>query len=535
MTQLLQNAVYGGAMILAVALLRRALKNKLVPAARLALWAVCLFRLLTPAAPTSVLSLWGLFPREGRALPSPAAPVAPGAEIAAPAVSPEAAPAGIPWWALGWLAVSALLAAGYVVRYLRTRRAVRCAAPVRRDDPRYASLPWGVRLREGEMDGAPLTFGAVRPTVVLPPELGGMELECVLAHEGVHAARRDNLWHYVMALALAVYWWNPAVWLMSRLLRRDVELACDRAAVKRLGAARRVDYANALVTLATTAEGPAFCQAFGQKATEERVRSVMKSKRLGVLGGALTLALVLAVTVGFASDPGPSEPNQPAPAGPAQDGGATTPADTGTVEYEGRTYARADLSQGTLDWLDWYLALDEETQLAVSFVPSELRPETPPETEDAKAPIVEVTAPVEPAEAPVEAAAAPAATADHAPVEKTVTTPAAGTVTAPVETAAPVESVTPPAPGDITVSTENVTVPAGNAAVSVPADPAPADCYPNNSCGVAGCTVSGAHTAHCDGSHSGGVCDGSCLYGQTGGHHGNGYGNGYGHHGDNHH
>ena len=61
MTQLLQNAAYGTALILALATLRRVLKDRLLPEARLALWAVCLFRLLTPAAPESVLSLWGLF------------------------------------------------------------------------------------------------------------------------------------------------------------------------------------------------------------------------------------------------------------------------------------------------------------------------------------------------------------------------------------------------------------------------------------------------------------------------------------------
>ena len=152
------------------------------------------------------------------------------------------------------------------------------------------------------MDGAPLTFGAVKPTVVLPPGLSGVELDCVLAHEGVHAARRDNLWHYAMALALAVHWWNPAVWLMSRLLRRDIELACDRAAVNRLGADRRADYARALVSLATQGEGAPFSHTFGRKLTEERILSVMKFKKTTILGAVLSLALVLAVTVALAEE-----------------------------------------------------------------------------------------------------------------------------------------------------------------------------------------------------------------------------------------
>ena len=215
-------------------------------------------------------------------------------------------PAAFPWEGVVlavWIGVGLVLAARYVWSWNRTRRAVAQAIPLGRDDPRYGHLPRCARLREGVMDGAPLTFGAARPTVVVPPELDGGALECVLVHEAVHARRRDNLWHYGMAAALIVYWWNPAVWLMSRLLRRDIELACDRAAVKRLGAARRAEYAQTLVALATASDGPAFCQTFGRKAAEERIISVMKFKKTTIFGVVLSLVLVAGVTAGFASAP----------------------------------------------------------------------------------------------------------------------------------------------------------------------------------------------------------------------------------------
>lgn len=304
MTQLLQNAAYGTALILAVAALRRVLKDRLLPEARLALWAVCLFRLLTPAAPESVLSLWGLFSK-----PAPAPVQTPQLYSPAPALNapaPQPVAPAFSWvtaLALAWLAVGVALAARYALSWRRTRRAVANTIPLGRDDPRYAPLPKCARLREGVMEGAPLTFGAVRPTVVLSPGLTGEELVCVLAHEGVHAARRDNLWHYAMALALAVHWWNPAVWLMSRLLRRDIELACDRAAVKKLGPDKRAQYAQTLVTLATQGADPAFCQTFGRKAAEERILSVMKFKKTSIIGVIFSLALVLAVTAAFASEP----------------------------------------------------------------------------------------------------------------------------------------------------------------------------------------------------------------------------------------
>ena len=316
MTQLLQNAVYGTVLILAAAALRGALRDRLLPEARLALWAVCLFRLFTPIAPTSALSFWGLFGQKAREVSAPMTVPSPvmGAIVpAAPNVTAIPAETGVPWGtilAALWTAVGAILAARYALAYVRTRRAVSRTIPLGREDARYAALPKCARLREGSIEGAPLTFGAARPTVVLIPGLEGTELACVLAHEGVHARRRDNLWHYAAAAALTVFWWNPAVWLMARLIRRDVELSCDRAVVRRLGAERRAEYANALVTLSTQAEGGAFCHGFGPKRTEERIIAVMKYRKTTIIGIALTLALVLAVTVGFASNPADDVPDE---------------------------------------------------------------------------------------------------------------------------------------------------------------------------------------------------------------------------------
>lgn len=440
MTRLLENALFGTALILAAALLRRALKGRLLPEARLALWAACLLRLLAPVFPVSGLSLWGMLSRTETAAwpprPVPGVGVGELPELTVPGTgtaSPgpvEPAGAAFPWEAAVlwvWIGAGVLLAARYVLSWNRTRRAVAEAIPLGRDDPRYAPLPRCARLREGVMEGAPLTFGAVRPTVVLSPGLSGAALECVLAHEGVHARRRDNLWHYAMALALVVYWWDPAVWLMARLLRRDIELACDRAAVRKLGAERRAEYAETLVAMATAGSEPAFCRTFGRKAAEERIVMIMKYRKTTIMGMVLSLMLVAGVTAVFASGPkGVPDEDSFDENGNYRPGfnifykdedGKLTPVDPATVVsrfifpveqdgvrvsvdvdasrnpvialpdsviYQGRAYNRADLSAETLEWLDWYLALPEEERLAVSYEPAELRGQETPDTQDAR-------------------------------------------------------------------------------------------------------------------------------------------------------
>ena len=43
------------------------------------------------------------------------------------------------------------------------------------------------------------------------------------------------------------------------------------------------------------------------------------------------------------------------------------------VTYDGREYRRSDLSEETLEWLDWYNSISKEEQDSVSYVPSELQ------------------------------------------------------------------------------------------------------------------------------------------------------------------
>ncbi len=669
MTQLLQNALFGTALILAAVLLRRAMGERLLPAARLALWAVCLIRLLAPVFPASGLSLWGLA-GAGTAGAAPdwnPAPL-PGGELGnVPAVNAPAGtavpapqpvePAAFPWEAVVpavWIGVGLVLAARYVWSWNRTRRAVAQAVPLGRDDPRYGLLPRCARLREGVMDGAPLTFGAARPTVVVPPELDGGALECVLVHEAVHARRRDNLWHYGMAAALIVYWWNPAVWLMSRLLRRDIELACDRAAVKRLGAARRAEYAQTLVALATASDGPAFCQTFGRKAAEERIISVMKFKKTTIFGVVLSLVLVAGVTAAFASAPKAPDEDSTTSTAPAigiqsvqldaesgnvteytvnldvlkqnldrhvaegtmtqaeadrvwaqaqefaQGGKALTwsfqgdsgltldelhkvcyrdengnliPVDPATVAsgfifpaadpvtYHGRSYNRADLSAETLEWLDWYLALSEEEQLAVSYEPAELRggevfaaaKGEPADTvtyhgrsynrADLSAETLlwlesylalseeeQLAVSYEPAELrggelpTTEDAGQPAG--DEAPAgEQGLTHDPNGTKDSAGAGICTDESC--PVSGEHHHEGDTVVHHYDTQPLEIPV------------CPVEGCTAWGTHTHDgasylCSGAHCGGVCDGSCAAGVPSGGRHHGAGNGNGHHGGHH-
>lgn len=96
----------------------------------------------------------------------------------------------------------------------------------------------------------PVSFGIVRPTVMLSPAVcrPGAEaaLRWVLAHELTHLERRDAWSSQLFALAQAVYFFVPWLWSLRRQVRLCQEYVADAAACS---ADAAVDYAQFLLNL----------------------------------------------------------------------------------------------------------------------------------------------------------------------------------------------------------------------------------------------------------------------------------------------
>jgi TonB family protein len=82
---------------------------------------------------------------------------------------------------------------------------------------------------------SPLSFGLIRPAILLPQEARSWaETSCraVLLHELAHIRRGDLWWNLVASLATALHWYNPLVWRLARRMRHEAELACDDTVVR---------------------------------------------------------------------------------------------------------------------------------------------------------------------------------------------------------------------------------------------------------------------------------------------------------------
>jgi TonB family protein len=108
-----------------------------------------------------------------------------------------------------------------------------------------------VELRVGDGSAMPMTWGFVRPNLLLPDsskEWTSQRRRMVLAHELAHIRRADWLFQLLAELACVVYWFNPLFWVARNRLDFESERACDDT-VLNLGF-EGPDYATHLLEIA---------------------------------------------------------------------------------------------------------------------------------------------------------------------------------------------------------------------------------------------------------------------------------------------
>jgi bla regulator protein BlaR1 len=98
----------------------------------------------------------------------------------------------------------------------------------------------------------PLLLGILKPAVLVPvgmfTHLSVSQVESVLIHELYHLKRGDALINLMQLFLEGVFFYNPALWFISDIIRREREHSCDDAVV--LTSKDPVNYAKALVSLA---------------------------------------------------------------------------------------------------------------------------------------------------------------------------------------------------------------------------------------------------------------------------------------------
>jgi GWxTD domain-containing protein len=137
--------------------------------------------------------------------------------------------------------------------YLRLliRRATPCTWPSLDDLGRRIGVRRAVELRSSSRGDSPFTAGWRRPVIVMPlATIAGLpadQLEAILLHELAHIRRFDYVAEWGLQAMETLFFYHPAVWWMTAMVRRERERSCDDMAIA--AGADRACYARALMGL----------------------------------------------------------------------------------------------------------------------------------------------------------------------------------------------------------------------------------------------------------------------------------------------
>ncbi|GMQ28103.1 M56 family metallopeptidase [Algoriphagus confluentis] len=91
-------------------------------------------------------------------------------------------------------------------------------------------------LRTHHKAQSPLTFGTLKPVILLPAalvfHLTPHQLEAILAHEFAHVKRNDYLVHLLLSGLEVIFFFHPCYWWMSQTVKELRENAADDLALK---------------------------------------------------------------------------------------------------------------------------------------------------------------------------------------------------------------------------------------------------------------------------------------------------------------
>jgi bla regulator protein blaR1 len=92
-----------------------------------------------------------------------------------------------------------------------------------------------VGLLESELVKVPMMLGLLKPLILVPfgllAQLPPDQVEAILLHELAHIKRRDYAINLLQSFAETIFFFNPAVWWVSSLIREEREHCCDEMAI----------------------------------------------------------------------------------------------------------------------------------------------------------------------------------------------------------------------------------------------------------------------------------------------------------------
>lgn len=87
----------------------------------------------------------------------------------------------------------------------------------------------------------PINVGVFKPYVILPNyNYSEEELELIFKHELIHFLRKDFYYKFLVMINTCIYWFNPLMYLMSKVVSYECEVSCDEEVIKSLNSKEEI-------------------------------------------------------------------------------------------------------------------------------------------------------------------------------------------------------------------------------------------------------------------------------------------------------
>lgn len=144
------------------------------------------------------------------------------------------------WLGLVWLSITTIGVAYYLLSMVREQ--LICIRKPRIDDQEIHSLitdlaekvgiKRSIQLRASSFRDGPAVVGITRPILLiptsLPREYSREEQEAIFLHELMHIKRWDYLFVFLQKIIQSLFFFQPLVWWLNRILNLEREHLCDR-------------------------------------------------------------------------------------------------------------------------------------------------------------------------------------------------------------------------------------------------------------------------------------------------------------------
>lgn len=195
-----------------------------------------------------------------------------------------------------------------IYSYVKCRKLVRTAVilekylsvykPLTRSENEKQKSQRTTRVWECDQIPSPFVLGIFCPDIYIPFRMKEQQQQYILAHECYHIRRLDPLWKMFSFVLLAVYWWNPLVWLAFFYMVRDMEMSCDEAVIASFGNEIKKGYSESLLSFAMERHPYSFAPvAFGEGDAGKRIKNVLNFKKPHTWVAVIAAILIAVVAV----------------------------------------------------------------------------------------------------------------------------------------------------------------------------------------------------------------------------------------------